>query len=582
MSKSSNHLQKKLGIQRSDHSTNAVVTTILANSCHLHQYGRYENDPRVLWDLYGPPKRSGICLWEQDSFEAAPPVAETCSPSTLYSQLQYNTPDQRISGRHYSPPKLISSIISRLSGTEQSVVDPSCGTGLFLLAALRKLCKHQPTDKVLHMLYGVDNDPNAIALCRFSLFQQCNHDPRAGEVLEQNIRLGDALIHAKKNPVQTTDVPACFHWREQFPMVFEQGGFEAVIGNPPFLFLSGRGSPVQQLKKQQKYLQANALRLKFETYKKLYPETSQGCRDLYKWFVQLCIELVQENGFIGLILPSSWIRLERYQDLRVLLLDRLSHIEEYGSVFASLTVPTSIIICSPSKKQIQYTDYTAASPWTTWLSRSSEFSLYRDDLTRRLFESSSTTLCDYCIIREGLHQVDKTAVEHGDTIALFQDSLLTRLQAPPVIQIAKPQHFTEEYHKGKRILLRKTGDQLICAPVESSTVVLCHQNCYIIHPNHRTTHLALARLLSSKVLTFLYRTSPMGQQNRPMAQLRISALRKIPVPTHFAAPEIQSVLSKRECGWSDINKTVYNIFKLTREEIEHIEKATTDVNYSPL
>ena len=85
-------------------------------------------------------------------------------------------------------------------------------------------------------------------------------------------------------------------------------------------------------------------------------------------------------------------------------------------------------------------------------------------------------------------------------------------------------------HCGSRILLRKTGDQLISALVDTEDVIWANQNVYVVKAKSEVNICFIQGLIASRLCSFLYRASPLGQMNRPMAQLRIIGIKSIPFP----------------------------------------------------
>jgi hypothetical protein len=141
-------------------------------------------------------------------------------------------PARRTGGTHCTPPELAAEVVARTldplldaSGGELPYVcDPALGGGVFLLAAARHLQARtgRPLTEIAARLYGVDQDPLAVELARWALHKLLGDEPAL------HLHHGDSLIG--------------FDWRAAFPEVFARGGFDAVIGNPPFLggsFISG-------------------------------------------------------------------------------------------------------------------------------------------------------------------------------------------------------------------------------------------------------------------------------------------------------------------------------------------------------
>ncbi len=92
-----------------------------------------------------------------------------------------------------------------------------------------------------------------------------------------------------------------FEWKTAFPEVFKQGGFDAVLGNPPY------GATITQV-------EGIYYGSKFLTFK--------GTKDVYTLFIEKGISLLCNNGKISLIIPSSWTGGPQYIGLREFLLKR--------------------------------------------------------------------------------------------------------------------------------------------------------------------------------------------------------------------------------------------------------------------
>jgi hypothetical protein len=162
------------------------------------------------------------------------------------------------------------------------VLDPACGAGAFLLGAYRFLLswhrdryradprryadKLTPADdgtwqitaderrRILRdHIYGVDREPRAIETTRLTLLIQCYDGPPGGAdapspELGDNLRLGDALIGPDiyHDPaMRGLSAEECaaqlpLDWQAAFPAIGGRGGFDVVIGNPPYLSYSGR------------------------------------------------------------------------------------------------------------------------------------------------------------------------------------------------------------------------------------------------------------------------------------------------------------------------------------------------------
>lgn len=118
-----------------------------------------------------------------------------------------------------------------------------------------------------------------------------------------------------------------FLWHTWFADVFNRPskqGFDIVIGNPPY------GANIDKLVK---------------TYAKLYPKTSCGFKDIYKYFIEIGFRLLRSNGFLTFITPNTFIRQPRYGDVRRLMLENsIWKIVDLGEDIFKAVVPVAIFL----------------------------------------------------------------------------------------------------------------------------------------------------------------------------------------------------------------------------------------------
>jgi type I restriction-modification system DNA methylase subunit len=131
-----------------------------------------------------------------------------------------------------------------------TICDPACGSGAFLNQALDFLIKeHTYIDelktKVLggglqfsdientileNNIFGVDLNEESVEIAKLSLWLRTAQPRRKLNDLSSNIKCGNSLIDSK-----AVAGDKAFHWETQFPRVFEKGGFDVIIGNPPYV-----------------------------------------------------------------------------------------------------------------------------------------------------------------------------------------------------------------------------------------------------------------------------------------------------------------------------------------------------------
>ena len=198
-----------------------------------------------------------------------------------------------------------------------TICDPACGSGAFLIQALNFLIKeHHYIDELSasynkdslllsdvknsileNNLYGVDINQESVEIAKLSLWLNTAESNRKLTSLNKNIKCGNSLID---DPTVAGD--KAFNWRNQFPKVFEKGGFNVVIGNPPYVR--------QELFKEIKpYLE------------KAY-ECFNSVADLYTYFVEKGIDLLSEKGKFSFILPNKFLKSNYGKEIRKVIKEK--------------------------------------------------------------------------------------------------------------------------------------------------------------------------------------------------------------------------------------------------------------------
>jgi type I restriction-modification system DNA methylase subunit len=288
------------------------------------------------------------------------------------------------------------------------VLDPACGSGSFLINAFDRFhaaYKKAAPDKkdfdikrtiLQHNLYGVDLDQRAVEICKLNLMLKALDKHRWDELkgrkllpsLHLNIRHGNSLISGKSladqeqlnmfnvyetdgdvvkllklhkqfykasddavkhklwDDIQSTEITLNrrlngnladyfskpdeqhpLNFEVLFPEVFEQGGFDAVIGNPPYVRREGLGI-------YKNYFSANY---------KVFDTNS----DLYVYFVEKSVGLLNKNGYFSFIVPNKWFRANYGKQFRKWVLEKeIVKLIDFGDlpVFDQVTIYPCIIV----------------------------------------------------------------------------------------------------------------------------------------------------------------------------------------------------------------------------------------------
>ena len=269
--------------------------------------------------------------------------------------------DRKATGSYYTPISLVERIldwtldpaINEALSTDKpenalldlKILDPACGSGHFLTAAAKRIgfalatvrsAQSNPTteeierarrDVVQNCIYGVDIDPIAVELCKFALSSgtpKPKHSKQPG--LDQRVRCGNSLLGLTPRMLADSDhntthtgEPSTFHWHLEFPYVFKGGqanpetgwfgGFDVVIGNPPFL--NQLETTTAQSKKLATFLKTR------------YPGVAKGYADTAVIFAELSSQVVRaDGGRFGLVQPASILASADTKGARRALTDR--------------------------------------------------------------------------------------------------------------------------------------------------------------------------------------------------------------------------------------------------------------------
>lgn len=312
---------------------------------------------------------------------------------------------RKAGGVYYTPRYIVDYIVEQTLGNllegkspqdslKLRVLDPACGSGSFLIRAYERLCEHwqialtkneslrrkadcwtDPDTGDVHLtsdlkrriltasIYGVDLDPGAVEVSQLSLYLKMlegesrttlakNRELFGPDVpllppLQDNVKCGNSLIASdfSVNPDDLTRVRA-FDWPEGFREIMQAGGFDAVIGNPPYGAENDEASTV--------YLRA--------TYSSAGREA-----DTYALFMEQAVRLARPLGFVSMIVPTGWYSGSRFPLLRRFIAcqtDPTIFINLPYDIFADAWVDTTIFVAT---KRATPTEWPRTTAHTSFL-----------------------------------------------------------------------------------------------------------------------------------------------------------------------------------------------------------------------
>ena len=226
------------------------------------------------------------------------------------------------------------------------IIDPACGSGAFLNQALIFLIdEHEKIDDIIaeltnsplrlfdtdknileNNLFGVDINEESVEIAQLSLWLRTARKGRKLSKLNNNIKCGNSLLKSE------------FAWNTEFPEIMTNGGFDVVIGNPPYI---------------KEYTNKQAFNGLHDHY------CYQGKMDLWYIFGALALEIVKkDSGLIGYIAPNNWITNSGASKFRNIILNegKITEFIDFGDfkVFDSAGIQTMIYIMKRSDDNTKY------------------------------------------------------------------------------------------------------------------------------------------------------------------------------------------------------------------------------------
>ncbi|MBI4568153.1 MAG: N-6 DNA methylase [Planctomycetes bacterium] len=312
---------------------------------------------------------------------------------------------QRTKGAVYTPAWVVRRVVERtlaplIDGATPDdilglrVLDPACGSGGFLLGvfdfleeAILEWARAHPTNRrlgnlvardadglrltvdtsrriITGCLHGVDIDPNAVEVARMSLalrhverfaadLPETPRDVLAG--IGRNVRQGNSLVGPdiaglglEPDRVRRT-MP--FSWKDRvvgFGNVMDEGGFHAVVGNPPYVEVKRYREWMPEM---YRYLKESGV----------YVTTAQGKTDISVPFMECAVRHLRPGGRMGFIIQNRFFKTDYGEAARRWLRQGrlLEAVEDFRDlqVFAGRTTYTAIVVLKRESRSFEYRSY---------------------------------------------------------------------------------------------------------------------------------------------------------------------------------------------------------------------------------
>ncbi|MDP1548384.1 MAG: TaqI-like C-terminal specificity domain-containing protein [Anaerolineales bacterium] len=299
------------------------------------------------------------------------------------------------------------------------ILDPACGSGTFPLGAYQylldwhlkwyvandiekwaggkkpvifqtkdgyRLTTSKKKDILLNNIYGVDIDPQAVEVTKLSLLLKVlegeSHETIGSQLalfqervlpdLGRNIKCGNSLIgpdyyEGRQLTMGFADEEEryrvnAFDWKAEFSQIFIQGGFDAVVGNPPYIRIQTlqESSPID-----------------VEFFKKRYQAASKGNYDIYVVFVEKGLDVLNKNGRLGFILPHKFFNAQYGKPIRGVIANgkHLAKVVHFGDqqIFESATTYTCLLFLDKTAREdFEFTKVNELHNWRALQAQTSE------------------------------------------------------------------------------------------------------------------------------------------------------------------------------------------------------------------
>jgi len=172
--------------------------------------------------------------------------------------------------------------------------------------------------------------------------------------LDKNIKNGNSLISGTDEELKryfgkNFRDKKPFNWQEEFPEVFKQGGFDVIMGNPPWVFTRGENFTDDEKSYFNNFLISASMKSLGKG-----KDIQSGKLNLYSLFIVRGIELVKNNGKVSFIIPNNILRTTTFDVVRKFILDstKINEIVDLGDkVFHGVTASSVILEISKVPNQ---------------------------------------------------------------------------------------------------------------------------------------------------------------------------------------------------------------------------------------
>ncbi len=456
------------------------------------------------------------------------------------------------------------------------VVDPACGSGAFLVYVFDYLLAENKRvasilgnnlfssedyirDILKNNIYGVDLNEESVEITKLSLWLKSAQKGKKLTTLDNNIKSGNSLI--SDHGIGTNKA---FNWQSEFNDIFNNGGFDVVIGNPPWVSLGGKHG--------QKVSEAEL---------KYYTEKYDGntyMPNLFEYFINLGTQILKPNGYFSMIVPDRFGINGVFSNLRKRIWESYTLSEiVYKWDFPYIVTDTMTFVIKKSPSSVKSIRVKANPKADFLVLKDSEVD--KSTYEFKLFSSlEAKTLVDKLMRdKHSLNEISKTTSGFGGKSKLITNRRASTSQR----EVLKGQSigrylikeklffdFIDENITGRtrdetklganpKVLLRKTGSGLIASYDDSGAYP--EQSLYFLYNfKDKVSPLYILAILNSKLMNWLYRSNFITNADST-PQLKNVDLDKFPIV--LANDELQQRITTAVQRISSATKQLYDSSK---------------------
>ncbi len=444
-----------------------------------------------------------------------------------------------------------------------TILDPACGSGAFLNQALEFLInEHRKIDKLRRQLlggaiifsdittdilekniYGVDLNEESVEIAKLSLWLRTAQKGRKLNTLSNNIKCGNSLI----DDAEVTGEKA-FNWQNEFPDIFKNGGFDVVIGNPPY------GAELSE---------------EHKTYLERKYNTFEYQVNTYVLFYERGLLITRNNGLLGYITPATFTYQHYFKKLRAFMQEfqQIAISKYFYEAFDDADIGDSVswilqkrentqkdILIQLCKTKEDAMNFPALVAYSSIINKNDKtYNLSFGGIDINKFNIGCKQLVEIAEIIVGIKAYQTGKGEPKQTREIVNDKIFTSkqklnetyiqcvigkdfyryrfLQKPTIYLsygkwLAEPRE-SAPFFDEEKIILRQTSDSLI-GHIDSEKRINLN-NVYNIGKKDSSFNLKyILGLLNSKLLNFIYQNISQ-EKGRTFAEVKKIYLAKLPI-----------------------------------------------------